>query len=174
MVTAEFLHSFVHEHNLIDPQPGHVNLPGDPHYDDHLEAAQYVVSRSKENLFVHPLVVHALLMRRLKGFKNKAGKLRKINVAVGGRVCPDYREVPLLLRDWWDRVRDTFEAQKERTEEERIAWVWNRHVEFEHIHPFEDGNGRSGRLMMLNHALLLGLEPWYVEYAKRHAYYARF
>ena len=39
---------------------------------------------------------------------------------------------------------------------EAIEW----HVAFERIHPFEDGNGRAGRLVYLWHCMeLLGVEP---------------
>lgn len=168
-----FLEIFVEEHNNIDPQPGHRNEPGDPHYEDHLETARFMVTCAREGHSPHPLIVHKKLMRNLLGFDREAGQLRRINVAVGGRRCPAWQDVAELLRDWQITV-DLFPEHRDKSEEARRDWVWNRHVEFEHIHPFIDGNGRTGRLLMLNHALLLGLEPWYVKYNERYAYYARF
>lgn len=172
-ISGVFLHSFVHEHNLIDPQPGHLNSPGDPHYDDHLNAAAYVVKLSTLGKRVEPRNIHRRLMRRLKGFEKEAGRFRRWDVQVGGHTCPYWERVPTLLRLWTITLKDIPRIAL-LTEEERRAWVWRTHVEYEHIHPFSDGNGRSGRLLMLNHALLVGLEPWYVPYADRYAYYDLF
>ena len=169
-----FLRVFVLEHNLIDPQPGHKNVPGDPHYDDHLLAAEFCVAQAERKELVTPKQVHKILMRRLKGFQEKAGILRNIDVAVGTRVCPHWREISRMLHEWQSYVEQGWRDQLTKSVEERIYWVWARHIEYEHIHPFEDGNGRSGRLLMLNHALLLKLNPWYVPYSERMAYYARF
>jgi Fic family protein len=172
-----FLRKFVIESNKIDPQPGHENVPGDRHYDDHYVAAQYVVEAAENNGIAQPIHVHQLLMRNMKGFEDKAGKFRQINVAVGTRVCPPWQRVPELVTRWDCWVREhlrEFQGQPRRPVEERIAAVWDYHIEYERIHPFVDGNGRSGRLLMLNHCLLLSLEPWIVEYENREAYYQRF
>jgi DNA phosphorothioation-dependent restriction protein DptG len=168
-----FLETFVEEHNLIDPQPGHKNEKGDPHFDDHMAAAKYVIECAKDKHIAHPLIVHQMLMRRLQGFAHTAGTYRKCNVQVGGRICPDWHDVPDRMREWQLSVEYVRE-QLNKPEKERREWVWNRHVDYEHIHPFEDGNGRSGRLLMMNHALLLNLHPWYVKYSERFAYYDRF
>jgi len=45
------------------------------------------------------------------------------------------------------------------------------HAEFEAIHPFSDGNGRTGRLLMLAQALRAGLVPPLIVKERRYAYY---
>lgn len=70
------------------------------------------------------------------------GGLRQVDVWVGGRMCPSPNEVPgLLLR-----------LIEHGTELEPGPW----YKEYEHIHPFRDGNGRSGKVLfnMLNGTLL--------------------
>jgi Fic family protein len=45
------------------------------------------------------------------------------------------------------------------------------HAEFERIHPFSDGNGRTGRLIIFISALQYGVMPPLVLKEKKHAYY---
>ena len=68
------------------------------------------------------------------------------------------------------------EAQKNK------AFTWNRlfhtladhHIEFERIHPFIDGNGRTGRLLLIYEMLLLDLLPLDIRYEERKTYYSAF
>ncbi|MCD4739644.1 Fic family protein [archaeon] len=46
------------------------------------------------------------------------------------------------------------------------------HNQFENIHPFQDGNGRVGRLLLNNILLKHGLPPVNIEFSRRREYYA--
>ncbi len=60
----------------------------------------------------------------------------------------------------------------------RFDWVAlfhniaKHHIEFENIHPFIDGNGRTGRLLLIYEMISLGLLPVDVRYEERDRYYA--
>jgi Fic family protein len=160
---------FVLESNKIDPQPGYQNVPGDPRYDDHMAALEAAIAAGEAKQLASPLVLHQLLMQHFKEMKNWSGVYRMYDVIVGSHPCPDWSLVPGLMKHWHDVVQSRIlgGVPAEKT-------VWDIHIAFERIHPFIDGNGRTGRLLMVNHALCLGLEPWIVEYDKVKDYYAKF
>lgn len=45
------------------------------------------------------------------------------------------------------------------------------HYDFEHIHPFQDGNGRIGRLIALKECLHFGFIPFIIKDSKKAFYY---
>lgn len=48
--------------------------------------------------------------------------------------------------------------------------ILDLHVQFENIHPFDDGNGRIGRLLMLKECLRHGITPFILDDKRRGAY----
>lgn len=50
---------------------------------------------------------------------------------------------------------------------------WEAHVRFEKIHPFVDGNGRTGRMLMWWQEIKNGQKPTLIEADKRFEYYKR-
>jgi Fic family protein len=108
------------------------------------------------------LEVHKRIM--LSRNSKIAGKLRNCNVFVGGRSCPYYTLVSGLLREWINKYK------KVKTEEE----AKQAHIDFEHIHPFEDGNGRTGRLIWLWHRCKANLPFMMIREERRWDYYKWF
>jgi Fic family protein len=84
------------------------------------------------------LKTHKLLMLHSDLRPNEKGYFRIVRVYVGGREGAPWREVPELMRKW------TFEGLRSLPEIDPKFL----HVEYEKIHPFVDGNGRTGRMFM--------------------------
>jgi Fic family protein len=90
--------------------------------------------------------IHSVLMLNSSGSlggKN-AGRYRKVNVGLRGSDVefPDHEEVPERMKDlmvWYNRKGRALHP---------LITAAKFHVEFEMIHPFTDGNGRIGRLLM--------------------------
>lgn len=82
--------------------------------------------------------------------------LRRENLqAPGGADCPDFLDLPLLLDMYMEFVRsfvDSFRTDKINIKE-FIGFLAKQHCYFEVVHPFEDGNGRTGRILT-NYALI--------------------
>lgn len=92
------------------------------------------------------------------------GVLRQVDVTVGGRLCPPWQEVPALMNDWLQRFRGA----------SGNAQTIIAHVAFENVHPFVDGNGRVGRMIMNWQRALSYVKPMTILYSERWEYYGWF
>ncbi|MFJ7370012.1 Fic family protein [Lysinibacillus sp. NPDC098008] len=81
------------------------------------------------------------------------------------------QETPLPMQQWVDNLN--FRLDVAATEDEKIVSIVEAHIAFERIHPFADGNGRTGR-MVLNYSLLQhGFAPLIIN-SKEKATYLRY
>lgn len=83
----------------------------------------------------------------------------------GGMVPPPWPEVPPALSDWVQDV--TALRARELDLPEKIAAL---HCRFERIHPFLDGNGRTGRLVLNLVLVRLGYPPAIIYKLQRSTY----
>jgi len=90
------------------------------------------------------------------------GNYRRIMVMVGGRLCPEPALVRPLMEDLLVDIKRGEKSPKEL------------HIQFEHIHPFVDGNGRTGRLIMWWIELQRGIKPTFIPNEFKEDYYAWF
>lgn len=74
-----------------------------------------------------------------------SGNFRDCPVYIGGREAVGHVLIESFLRTWCDDMNDEFGDD------------WKAlHIEYERIHPFLDGNGRTGRMFMNWHRLKMG------------------
>lgn len=89
----------------------------------------------------------------------------------GGMRPPQWPMVPALMQDWVDQV---IELEPILRSEERLAplpeLLAQIHSGFEQVHPFIDGNGRTGRLVLNLLLVRLGLPPIIILKQKRPDY----
>ena len=92
-----------------------------------------------------------------------SGKFREYLVRVGNYIAPDWQDVNKLMRQL---INFTHNSKLNPVE-----LAARSHFKFESIHPFGDGNGRIGRLLM-NYILWHNKYPMIIiEKKKRQAYY---
>ncbi|MBI3032184.1 Fic family protein [Candidatus Woesearchaeota archaeon] len=134
------------------------------------EAIAYI-RKTKEHLSIKLIKdAHKIVFKNSKHF---AGKLRRIGEEVvirdgfGNIVhegAPQTRIIFLLneLIDWYNKNRRKYPA---------LLLAAVVHNQFENIHPFADGNGRVGRILLNNILLKQGFPPINIELSNRMQYY---
>ena len=91
------------------------------------------------------------------------GDYKKRANVVGGRETVKPASVPAQMQALLSR----YNSKEKVTINEIIAF----HAEFEQIHPFQDGNGRVGRLIALKECLRHNIIPFIIEDSKKNYYY---
>ena len=132
---------------------------------NHQAALQYLFSYfNKPSIKISEeliLKLHSILMNSIK---NDAGFYRKHGVRILGTNIPtaNYLKVPVLMRTL---IKDINSRQKDI-----ITQITKIHSDFEQIHPFSDGNGRIGRLIMQAMLLINNLPPAIIKQEKKRFY----
>ena len=83
------------------------------------------------------------------------GEYKKLPNEVGGSETSLPENVSADLK----KLLDSYNAKKQKTLFDIIEF----HVQFERIHPFQDGNGRIGRLIMFKECLKYDIVPFIIE-----------
>lgn len=86
-----------------------------------------------------------------------AGKWRKTEVYVGQLIPPKPNKVLHAMYQFLDNLN--FKISISNNREEHIDTLVYAHYEFIRIHPFNNGNGRTGRILMNLVALKFGYKP---------------
>ena len=149
--SAEDIHVFLYCSNLIEQEYS------DEALEDAKKAWEYLWKlRNKPLKVEHILECHRILMERID--PAIAGKIRNGDVYIGGRRCVFISE-QLISDDlkWKVAMPMNVNDGEVSSVKKREEFAKNVHIAFEYVHPFFDGNGRTGRLLMLLHRWRLGL-----------------
>lgn len=114
---------------------------------------------------------------------DEAGKYRTIQNYVGSLTkivftpCPP-SQVPGKMTEYVDKLQADFHHNALAAQSNAIDWyclfhnLADHHIQFENIHPFIDGNGRTGRLLLIYEMISMGLLPVDIRYEEREKYYS--
>ena len=128
---------------------------------NYVRATEYALNRLKElplcNRLFHE--IHKILLSDVRGMEKNPGEFRRSQNWIGAANCSlkDARYIPPNVEDMLECMSD---LEKYINDDEgydpliRIALI---HYQFETIHPYLDGNGRIGRLMILLYLMEKGL-----------------
>ena len=134
-----------------------------------------VICRFNHIIHIQHLFFYAnsIGFKDISGLKNGTSDSRKDWFAVG-----DYKKLPnevggmdtALPEEVADKMKALL-AEYNAKEEKNFEDILDFHVKFERIHPFQDGNGRVGRLTMFKECLKYNIVPFIIEDNLKMFYY---
>ena len=134
---------------------------------NHFRCIDLIIDKAEEALSEE-------LIKQLHGIlKTGTSDSRKDWFAVG-----DYKQLPNAVGDEQtcepERVHDSMQRLLQRYNakpQHTLEDILDLHVRFEKIHPFQDGNGRVGRLVMFKECLRSGIVPFIITDELKMFYY---
>ncbi len=158
---------FIYETNTIGTEHGSVNVDDIVETANHFRCIDLVIEQANQPLseaFIKKL--HLTLKNGTSDARKdwfSVGEYKKFPNEVGGRDTASPEETAECIQ----KLLHSYNTTKNKTLEEIIAF----HYEFEVIHPFQDGNGRVGRLLMLKECLRNGIVPFIIREELKMFYY---
>lgn len=134
---------------------------------NHFRAIDYVIDVAEDELTeeiikeLHRILKQGTADASLSWFA--VGDYKKRANMVGGRETAKPKDVPARMK----ALLSSYSAADVITVDDIIAF----HHDFESIHPFQDGNGRVGRLIALKECLHYDIVPFIIEDTKKAFYY---
>ena len=158
---------YIFETNTIGIEKEVLNVDDVIETANHFRCIDMIIDHAKSALtekFIKEL--HLIL-------KNGTSDSRKDWFVVG-----DYKKMPnevggmetALPEEVADRMKKLL-SEYNNQEEKALEDILDFHVKFERIHPFQDGNGRVGRLIMFKECLKYNIAPFIIEDNLKMFYY---
>ena len=133
---------------------------------NHKKAIDYTLTELANDQKLDIYVIKNINKEILDRLNNNAGNFKRNNNAIIGA---DFEtSTPVLTKNWIENLNYRLELCK--TDDEKLSEILNSHIEFERIHPFSDGNGRTGRLIMLYLCFQENISPFVIEKNDRALY----
>ena len=158
---------YIFETNTIGVETGSINVDDVIETANHFRLVSLIIDNAKSMIteeFIKEL--HLLLKNGTSDSRRDwfvVGDYKKLPNEVGGMNTNLPEEVPEKMKE----LLDEYNAKEEKSLDD----VLDFHVKFEKIHPFQDGNGRVGRLIMFKECLKYNIIPFIIEDDLKMFYY---
>lgn len=129
---------------------------------------EYIRTKSQEDLTSETILfLHKMLIGNIK--ENIAGRFRSKNeyVRVGTHIAPASEHIERLIEDVIEQYTDNYDGYF-------LDKIAKFHLDFETIHPFNDGNGRIGRVIINWQLFRLGFPGIIIRDKEKKLYYKSF
>ena len=150
---------YIFETNTIGVEKEVLNVDDVIETANHFCCIDMIIDNAKGALtekFIKEL--HRILKTGTSDFRKDrfmVGNYKKVSNEVGGMKTA----LPEEVADKMKALLTEYNGKEEKTFED----ILNFHAKFEHIHPFQDGNGRVGRLIMFKECLKYNIIPFIIE-----------
>lgn len=134
----------------------------------HKEAFEYVSELVKDNVPISENVIKQIHFLVLADKKDDRGVYRRVPVRIMGAQHESVQ--PYLIEPKMEQLLLDFKESSEHI----VTKLARFHIEFEGIHPFIDGNGRTGRLLVNLELMKAGYPPIDIKFTDRITYYNAF
>ncbi len=130
---------------------------------NHFEAFDYILDNVHKKLSLDMMKeLHKILKDKttdevIGNFKTRANYIGDFTFTTSPKKVK--KELKALVKEYKDKDKITFDD------------IVDFHYKFEAIHPFEDGNGRVGRLLMFKECLKHSITPFIIEDENKYFYY---
>lgn len=158
---------YIFETNTIGLSDGSVNVDDVMETVNHFRCIDYIIDKAHDKLTesfikeIHYILKSGTSDSRKSWFK--VGDYKKLPNEVGGeQTCPP--------EDVHKQIRQLLTQYNSKKKKE-LDDILDFHKRFESIHPFQDGNGRVGRLIMFKECLANGIVPFIITDELKMYYY---
>ena len=137
---------------------------------NHKRAIDYMISELENDKKLDIYVIKSINKEILDRLNDNAGNFkRNSNAIIGANFETSIpSQAPILTKNWIENLNYRLELCK--NDDEKLLEILNSHIEFERIHPFSDGNGRTGRLIMMYLCFQEKISPFVIEKNDRALY----
>ena len=136
---------------------------------NHSDALEFLLGELQNNKIDIYMIkeINKILLNRLN---HNAGNLKMDYNYIRGAdfETASPSETPYKVNEWFENM--SFQLKNSNSDIEKIKIILEYHIKFERIHPFSDGNGRTGRLIMLALMLENNLTPFVITVENRAKY----
>lgn len=158
---------YIYETNTIGISDESVNVDDIVETVNHFRCIDYIIDHAQDKLTegmikeVHRILKTGTSDSRKSWFN--VGEYKKLPNEFGGnQTCP-----PEKVHSMLSVLLKSYNSKKKKTLDDIIDF----HKQFESIHPFQDGNGRTGRLIMFKECLASGIVPFIITDDLKYFYY---
>lgn len=158
---------YIYETNTIGISDESVNVDDIVETVNHFRCIDYIIEHAQDKLTeVMIKEIHRILKTGTSDSRKSwfnVGDYKKLPNEVGGnQTCP-----PEKVHSMLSVLLKSYNSKKQKTLDDIIDF----HKQFESIHPFQDGNGRTGRLIMFKECLANGIVPFIITDDLKYFYY---
>lgn len=158
---------YIFETNTIGVQDGSINVDDIVETANHFKCIDLVIEQAEYSLSESFIKQLHMILKSGTSDSRKAwfavGDYKRFENEVGGNITTKPEDVQKEIRS----LLKEYNLSREKTLKEIIDF----HYRFERIHPFQDGNGRIGRLIMFKECLRNGITPFIIEDDIKQFYY---